>query len=232
MEKLAQAIKLAEVNGACRCLADMEILKVANEDEFNLVVDALSQDLGDDYTTEDILNAAEAANAILQEAHAEAAPAEEAAPVEEVPVDPEEEKVAEEKKEAAEADPKAEAVDVNALQMAYGELAMAKEAGEITQEEFEKQALDLKALLALAKGATGNAAAKAGEVTGISNLAAGLRELRNAGKAYNPTTAKALGRTMVADGAKTMAKNVVAPTAAIGAAGLGGKKLYDKYVAA
>ena len=163
MDKIAM-VKAAEVRGVLACLVDNEMVKVGNEAEFEEVAMAVAEELGDEYTLEDVLEgtaevmeAIEALENMSDEELAEleaAIAAEEGAPAEEEVLEevPEEEKVA----SAGGHEKTAE------LKQQYTDLVMAKEAGEISENYFEKEANKIMDLLRAAGGAARSAPGRAG----------------------------------------------------------------------
>jgi len=163
MDKIAM-VKAAEVRGVLACLVDNEMVKVGNEAEFEEVAAAVAEELGDEYTLEDVLEgtaevmeAIEALENMSDEELAEleaAIAAEEGAPAEEEVLEevPEEEKVASDKGHEKTAE----------LKQQYTDLVMAKEAGEISENYFEKEANKIMDLLRAAGGAARSAPGRAG----------------------------------------------------------------------
>ncbi len=56
MDKLAQVVKVAEVRGVTNFLIDTGAIKVASDDEFDALVSSVSQEIGDNYTIDTIIN--------------------------------------------------------------------------------------------------------------------------------------------------------------------------------
>lgn len=129
MEKIAM-IKQAEVNGVMAALLETELVKVASEEDFDAVTSCIADSLSDDYDMEEVL----AKTAEVMEEYYEL-------------LDGNIEKEAEEAGE----------VDETAVMAAYGHLTLAKEAGDISEEEFEKEAASLKGLVEGGKNLASNA---------------------------------------------------------------------------
>ena len=110
MDKLA-AIKMAEVQGVLAALVDAELVKVASEEYFNKLAEVVIENLTDDYDLNEVL---EKTAAII-----EAVNAEDAEPME---------------KEAEELD------EVGQALRYHHELVLKKEAGEVSEDEFRKEA--------------------------------------------------------------------------------------------
>jgi hypothetical protein len=134
MEKLAGLIKQAEVNAFVGALADTGFLKVANEEELAMVADVIAENLPEDYTMEDALALA---GEVIEAAEAG---------------EGEEEVIPEDEDMVVEAGDRDEEINETAVMAAMGELAMAKMAGEISDEEFAKEALSIEGLVQGAKG--------------------------------------------------------------------------------
>jgi len=246
MDKLAAEVRKAEVRGFVAALVDTGIIKCA-EDEVAVVEDIIEEHLPEEYNMEDAMAiAADVVDALDANAEAEAEGGEVVDP--ELVGDPE---------MVVEASDKT--INKTAAMAAYGELSMAKEAGEITAEEFEKEALSLQGMLASARGGAKNA------YTG--NIGAGLKTVGSKVTGAGQAVAARMPKTMAAasqvragltgDGikrnlsalkyqrshggtgmkAESLAKSrllgSVARTGAVyggvAGAGLGGKALYDKY---
>lgn len=163
MEKLAGLIKQAEVNAFVGALADTGFLKVANDEELAIVADAIAENLPEDYTMEDALGIAGEVIEAMDEGEGEGE------------VAPEEEVIPEDEDMVVEACDKGEEINEAAAMAAMGELAMAKMAGEISEAEFEKEALSIESLLQGGKGLaqkayTGNIGAGAKAVEGVREL--------------------------------------------------------------
>ena len=118
MDKLA-FVKVAEVSGVVASLAENEIVKIASAEDFDAIVDAVASDLPNSYGMDDVLaKTAEVMEYLYENGYGDAM-----------------------EKEAGEFD------EQDAL--AYiGELALAKEAGEISEAEFAKEADALAQLIA------------------------------------------------------------------------------------
>lgn len=130
MEKIASLVKTAEVRGVMACLVDSDLVKVANAEDFDALTEAVSENLSEDYNLDEVLNkTAEILDAVEAEAGS-----------------------GEQEKEASNED--ITEADVYA---AYGELSMMKEAGEISEEDFEKEAASLQDLVQGAKNLGGKA---------------------------------------------------------------------------
>ena len=172
MDKVAM-IKSAEVRGVLACLVDNGLVKVANEESFEAIADAVASNLGDDYTLEDVLDntadVVETAEAIDNMTVVERAAL--AAAIDNMT---DEERAAlaaaiDEDAAAAAATPEAEkTAEYKNLMEQYGELVMAKEAGEITDSYFEKQALSIQSLLQSGANAARNAYTN--DFSGVSNV--------------------------------------------------------------
>lgn len=161
MDKVAM-IKSAEVRGVLACLVDNNLIKIANEEAFEAIADTVAGNLGDDYNLEDVLDGtasvvetAEALDNLSDEELAELAAAVDAeqaegdvaAPVAEVVPEVVPEDIP---KEAS--DTQYSATQYKDLMAQYGELVMAKEAGDISDKYFEKQAGMLQDGLRQAQG--------------------------------------------------------------------------------
>jgi hypothetical protein len=168
MDKIAM-VKAAEVRGVLACLLDNDLMKVANEEEFEAVAEIVAENLGDDYTLEDVLDTTaeviETAEALENMSDEELAALE--AEAGEVVDEGEGEIVELEVKEASEKDD----VDPVELMNQYGELLMAKEAGEITDAYFEKKAASIQGILQALKG--GAAKAYTGDIAAGARAAKG-----------------------------------------------------------
>jgi hypothetical protein len=247
MDKIAEVVKMAEVNGFVAGLVDTGILKVANEEEMAVVADVIAENLPEDYTMEDAMAvAAEVVDALEEGGEEEG----------EVLVDDEGMVVEASDKEASDK----EEVNVTAVMAAYGELSMAKEAGEISEEEFKKEAGSLKGLFQGVKGLarkayTGDAAkgvdsvvdaargAKASlpsrkaivDALSAKGLREGGRQAKRNFKFYaqqKPGAQKEVYRKKLLQGLGQAGKGAAATGAAygtVGGAAYGGKSLYDKY---
>jgi len=135
MDKIAKAVRRAEVNGFVAGLIDSGIMKVANEEEAAVVADVIEEHLPEDYDMEDAMAiAAEVVDALGGEAEGEGY----------------EDEGYEDDGMVVEASDKSD-VNMAAVMAAYGELTMAKEAGDISEGEFEKQAVTLKGIVGGAK---------------------------------------------------------------------------------
>jgi len=143
MDKVAM-VKSAEVRGVLACLVDNELVKVAEEEEFDALAEVVAENLPEEYTLEDVLDVTGKVMEALEGSEEEEEVVEEEEEPEEVV---EEEPV----KEASEADNRA-------IMAAYGELSMAKEAGEITEDEFIKEANKLTELGMKSRALLGNVA--------------------------------------------------------------------------
>lgn len=251
MEKLAEAIKQAEVNGFVGALVETGILKVANEEEQAVVADVIAEHLPEDYDMEDAMAvAADVVDALEGEMEGD-------------------EEIVDEEGMVVEASDKS--LNEAALMAAYGELAMAKEAGDISAEDFAKEANAVTDMLRAGKGRVVGAgqavASQAGAAsTAMGNrLRTGMRRVRQGADTAKVKTQAAVGNTVdalkgnekrlaylnnriaTAPGrgeAKALADQIddahkavgrtrlvagAAGAGAIGAGGLGAKALYDKY---
>jgi len=238
MEKIAQAVRMAEVNGFVAGLIDMGVIKVASEEEAAVIADVIEEHLPEEY---DMNDAMAIASDVVEALEGDEGAEPEAEGDEEGMV-----------VQASDYDE----VDETALMAAYGELSMAKHAGDISDEEFEKEAKILDSFfrsgtqnarrvgkaLASAKAAPGKAvkATKAGlgKVTGY--LKAGLKGsgIKDNAKLLNALNSKRnfkgsmAAKNVSSDLRKAIARTGVAyggATAATAGAAYGGKKLYDKY---
>lgn len=171
MDKVAEQVKTAEVNGFTGALIDAGFLKVANDEEAAAVAEIIAEQLPEDYTLEDAMAIAAEIIAILEE---EEGGGEAAVPAEDVGEDD----------MVVEASEKPQYTESQVM-AAYGELNMAKEAGDISDEVFEKEAASLQGLLQSIKGA-GKAAYKGDIGAGAKGLAS------NAGSG-----ARSFGRKLV-----------------------------------
>ena len=167
MDKIAKAVRRAEVNGFVAGLIDSGIMKVANEEEAAVVADVIEEHLPEDYDMEDAMAiAAEVVDALGGEAEGGEVVEDEGYEDEDMVV---------------EASDRSGEVNETALMAAFGELSMAKMAGEISAEQFEKEAASLQgginAVRDLAsKAYTGNAGAGFQAVRkGVSSGASGVR---------------------------------------------------------
>lgn len=169
MDKIAM-VKTAEVRGVIACLVDNELVKVANQDEFNALSDLVEANVSENYDVNEVMNkTAEVLDALENMSDEE---------LEELAAAIEEEQAEEAVAEEVAEDEVKEASEINetALMAAYGELAMAKEAGEISAEEFEKEAGSLRGMVEGAK----NLASRAynGDVSGAAkSIGAKAKEL-------------------------------------------------------
>jgi hypothetical protein len=253
MDKLAM-VKSAEVRGVMACLVDNGLLKVANEEMFEMMADAVVEKLAEDYNLEDVLDntaeVAEAAEAIENMDEEELAELVAAADTDDEVV---EDDVVED-----DIDKEASAADIDGVMQDYSKLLMAKEAGEITEQYFEKEAGAIKEFLskmyAGAKAAPGKmyAGAKAapgkmyaGAKAAPGKMYAGAKaapgKVKNIakevpGKTIDGLTFDRLRAAMRSNGSKDFKKKLVmqglrqsgGAYAGLGAAGYGGKKVYDR----
>ena len=120
MNKFAHLVKTAEVRGVMAYLVDSEMIKVATQEDFDNLVNTVSESVEGDYDLNTVLS--KTAELIGGESTED------------------QEKTA------------ADSVSDEEVQRAFGVLAMAKEAGELSAEEFEKQAATLRGLYEGAKG--------------------------------------------------------------------------------
>ena len=117
MQKFAHLVKTAEVRGVMAYLVDSEMVKVASAEDFDKLVDVVSGELGEEYDLNTVLSKT----------------------AEILDADPVEGNQKEVEEPAAEGEVK-EAQDNYEIERELGRLYMAKEAGEITEEYFQKQA--------------------------------------------------------------------------------------------
>jgi hypothetical protein len=161
MEKLATAIKQAEVNGFVGALVETGIIKVANEEEQAVIADVIAEHLPEDYAMEDALAVAADVVDALEDGALE-----------------DEEVLVDEDGMVVEASDSSPELNETALMAAYGELVMAKEAGEISAEDFEKEANAVTNMLRAGKGkvvGVGRAASSAMR----NSLRTGMRRVRH-----------------------------------------------------
>lgn len=223
MDKIAQAVRRAEVNGFVAGLIDSGIIKVATEEEAVIVADVIEEHLPEEYDMEDAMAiAAEVIDALDEEAAAAAAG-----------VEPEPEAVDEEGMAVVASD---EEFNETAAMAAYGELSMAKLAGNISEKEFEKEAAFIRSMLNSAKAGK-EALVRGAKATG-RQMKAGLK-----GEGIRPNLAALKARMKGATGvaaagtpARDLGKALGRTAAAYGTAGavgagtaLGAKNLYNKY---
>ena len=200
MDKLA-AIKMAEVQGVLAALVDAELVKVASEDAFHTLTEVVCENLDKDYDLNEVLSKTAA---IIEAVNAEAAE-----PME---------------KEAEELD------EVGQALLAHHELVLMKQAGEVSDDEFMKEASKIRnALSSTKKGYTDAMAAPFKKnKKGNNKMVGQLKHLLQKGNVRNAidnpkgnagVALRSVGRSAAAYGGTG--------TVAAGAA-VGGKKALDK----
>lgn len=212
MDKIAM-VKVAEVSGVVAAMAEAELIKIASEEMFDTVVDAVAGSLDNDYDLNAVLaKTAEVMSLIEDENGLE--------------------------KDAGEA----EEVDERAAMAAYGELSLLKEAGDITEEEFAKEAAKISDILAAAKKGAGKVkgfVAKGAKGEGIKDgvkydkeLAAQLRGLKGSTDAGHVNAIKGVRKGNAKNTAKALGRSAAVyggGLTGVGGTAVGGKALYDKY---
>ena len=217
MDKIAKAVRRAEVNGFVAGLIDSGIMKVANEEEAAVVADVIEEHLPEEYDMEDAMAiAAEVVDALGGEAEGEEL----------------EDEGYEDEDMVVEASDKSEDKPLNktAALAALGELTMAKEAGEISEEEFQKEAVTLRGMVQGAKAGK-DAVVRGAKATG-NYLKAGLKGegIRDNAKLLRGLQKNKLLKTQAgANTAKDFGKSLGRTGVTYGTAALGAKGLYNKY---
>lgn len=212
MDKIAM-VKVAEVSGVVAAMAEAELIKIASEEMFDAVVDAVAGSLDNDYDLNAVLaKTAEVMSLIEDENGLE--------------------------KDAGEV----EEVDERAALAAYGELSLLKEAGDITEEKFAKEAAKISDILAGAKKGAGKVkdfVVKGAKGAGIKDgvkydkeLADQLKKLKGSSDTGNLNSIKGVRKGNAKNTAKALGRSAAVYGGGLAAAGgtaVGGKALYDKY---
>jgi hypothetical protein len=132
MDKVAM-VKQAEVNGVIAGLVDGGYVKLASEDDFNMVCEAVAGNVSDEWDFNEVIEKTaavmEEVNAIYEQIEADAGVADGL------------------RKDASETD----------LLAAYGELTLKKQAEEIDDETYQAEATKLQKALAATKAGAGKA---------------------------------------------------------------------------
>lgn len=214
MDKLAQQVRMADVVGCEAAFVKLGMVKVANDEAFNQLCEAVCEKLGeDDYD----LNKVASVTAEVIDAANQQAPQE---------------------KQAAQASATNEA----ARNAALGELLLMKTAGQIDDATFKKEAENLMKMAMpgmgyVRKAGRGVLDALTGKGWRAQNAAirdsrAGLAEVAKTPQFYTPNDKQNLANTLqnaIVQRRKEIAKTLGAGATAVGGAGLLGKSLYDKY---
>jgi hypothetical protein len=225
MDKIAEQVKKAEVNGFVAGLVDTGILKVANDEELAIVADVIAENLPEDYTMEDamavaaeVVDALEGGEGMTDEEAAALAAAEAEGTGEGMVV------------EASDKDE----VNVTAAMAALGELSMAKEAGDISEEDFKKEAAPIQQMIRSVKRLPGNLAAKASAAKGnYADALTGNKKriafLENRARKSSGKQLHNIGQQLRDARKATTRARVGTAAAGAGTTAVGGKALYDKY---
>jgi len=223
-EKLAGLVKIAEINGVMGALLENKIIKIASDEDYEIIAEAVAERLPEDYDVDAMLAVVDEVMdeyAALEDDAAEAAIAEEEAV-----------KEASTKEEATKeaSDKTAEPTEEDLLAM-YGYLHLSKEAGEITEAQFKKEA----GFIGTALGRMGRAAKKGLNPKHVgSRLKEQWGDARSWGNMANQ--AKAKGNTVAAGGARReqlkellgMGRTVAPAAIAAGGGTLGLKALMNR----
>jgi hypothetical protein len=220
MDKIAM-IKQAEVNGVLAALVEKELVKVADDEDFEALTGAIAGSLSEDYDFEEVMDK----TAAVMEEYYELVEGAEGAEGEEG-----HEKEAGEEGEAE--------YDERDIMAAYGELTLAKEAGDISEEDFEKEAAKVQQAweaIKKAPAATGRFIRSGAKGEGVRSSAKNARfnskRVKTFEKKKGKGTAKGF-RSQRAEDRKDLAKALGRSGAVYGGAagtGVAGKKLYEKY---
>lgn len=170
-EKLAASIKIAEINGVMGALLETNLVKIASEEDYAVIADAIAERLPEDWDLDTMLQAVDEVmgkyNEIMSaeegmnvEASDDGMPAEAEVGTEQAapgPGDVKAEKaVAEAKAEGQIDDPSSKlaslGISESDLYAMYGNLVMQKEAGDISENQFKKEAASLKNIMEGIKG--------------------------------------------------------------------------------
>ena len=220
MDKMAALVKTAEVNGVLAALIDTGHVKLATDEDFDVVADAIAANLSDNYDLEEVLNKTAEIMDEVEEIYAEEIYADEIG----------DQGYGEEGAEMTDRDAMAE----------LGQAVLAKEAGEIDDEEFAKIAASVKGMFEGARTVGRKAKGFVGKGLrgeGIKDSATDLyRSSKNILKLRGNKGAQRASIRKAKSSGKNLAKSLgrsgaVFTTTAAGSGGLGYgiEKLRDRY---